>query len=229
VADPARSASNRRIEAFIFDLFGVLISFDDNHVYERIAQHCPDPATLSAIQGLVSNEDLIRGRMSLAELHAALVAAHGLTLSLEAFEGLWLLPYSAPEPGMGELVRGLAQRYRLVLLSNVDRYYWEMLYACHPELGHFDVRLLSWELGAAKPEPAVFARAVEAAGVPAPACLLIDDKAQNVAAAKRAGLQAYRYVGMADLCAELKALGVEVPCVAAAVNAEGRGNTSKCG
>jgi HAD superfamily hydrolase (TIGR01509 family) len=196
------------IKAIVFDLFGVLVSFDDEIVYRRIAGHCANPATLDCIRGLVSNDDLIRGRLSLAQLHEQLVDAYGLVLDLSDFEALWLRPYSAPEPGMAELVRSLAKYYRLVLLSNVDHDYWQMLRQSHSELDLFDSCLLSWELGEAKPAPTVFARAVAAADAPPSACLVIDDKVENVEAARLAGLRAHLYVGIADLRAALSRMGV---------------------
>jgi hypothetical protein len=41
----------------------------------------------------------------------------------------------------------------VVLLSNVDRYFWAVVRAAHPELDRFGALLLSCDLGLAKPEP----------------------------------------------------------------------------
>ena len=52
----------------------------------------------------------------------------------------------------------------------------------------FDVLLASGEVGVAKPDPAMFALAVERVGVAAHRCVFVDDHAGHVAGAVRAGL-----------------------------------------
>lgn len=50
-------------------------------------------------------------------------------------------------------------------------------------------------VGVAKPDPAVFRIAADRAGVPARSCLVVDDTAGHVAAARAAGLQGLHYRG----------------------------------
>jgi putative hydrolase of the HAD superfamily len=57
----------------------------------------------------------------------------------------------------------------------------------------FDVSCYSWELGAAKPDPAFFAAAARRIGGDPAAILFIDDAALNVAAAREAGLAAEQW------------------------------------
>ena len=197
------------VDVIVFDLFGVLTSFDDNIVYRRLAAKCPDPVrALDAMEGLVSHKDLIRGRLSLEQLYGQLVSAQGLGLGFRDFAAMWLEPYTEPMTGMASLVRELSLSYRLVLLSNVDKYYWEIVRQQHPELGLFSAQLLSWELGLAKPDREMFLRAIEAAGASASRCFFIDDKEENTAAARAVGLRAHRFTGVDDLLATLDAAGI---------------------
>ena len=55
--------------------------------------------------------------------------------------------------------------------------------------------VLSGEVGIEKPDPSIFALAAERLGRPLAACFLIDDKATNVAAARAAGMSAFRFAG----------------------------------
>jgi putative hydrolase of the HAD superfamily len=57
----------------------------------------------------------------------------------------------------------------------------------------FDVSCYSCELGAAKPDAAFFAEAVRRIGAQPSAILFIDDSAQNVDAAREAGLTAEQW------------------------------------
>ena len=57
-----------------------------------------------------------------------------------------------------------------------------------------DPWLLSWRLGATKPSAEIFDRAATALGLPAASLILVDDSADNVDAARRAGWQAVLHV-----------------------------------
>lgn len=180
------------IRSLIFDLFGVVITFDENSVYRRLAKYCPDSEkAFHGMQGLVSTPDLITGRLTLRQLHQRLVADHGLALEYEAFYNSWLTPYTAAMPGVASMLRELSGRYRLVLLSNVDRYYFDVVRNHHRELDHFAVQLLSCELGVAKPSDAAFVAALRASDAKPSECYFIDDKAENVDAAKALGIRGH--------------------------------------
>lgn len=203
-----RRAAN--VDALIFDLFGVLIAFDEDIVYRRLAEHCAEPdRAFVAMQGLVSRGDLIRGQVSLAQLHEELINAHRLGLSLPDFEACWRLPYSSPMPGMAQLLRTLSSRRKLVLLSNVDRDYWQCVRSRHSELHEFSSFVLSCETGFAKPEPRAFQIAIERCGFEASRCYFVDDKMENVDAAERLGLRGHCFKDAQGLRAALARLGVD--------------------
>lgn len=198
------------VEVFIFDLFGVIISFDNDVVYTRLAQHCADPGdAVRRLAGLMSGRDIITGELSLRQLHQRLVDTCGLTLAYPEFEAAWLEPYSEAMPGVADLVTTLAENYRLLLLSNVDRYYWEVVRAMHPELEYFDSLLLSCDLGLAKPDPEIFLRASQSAGADSAQCLFVDDTRVNVAAAQALGFQTHWFRGIRGLCQELRQAGTK--------------------
>jgi HAD superfamily hydrolase (TIGR01509 family) len=199
------------VRALIFDLFGVVISFDENSVYRRLASHCHDPElTLHAIQGLVSTPELITGQWTLEHLHQKLKSEQGLSLNLQQFTETWLTPYTAAMPGVAELLLELRGRYRLALLSNVDRYYLEVIRDQHPELASFEVQLVSCELRLAKPAAAAFQAAVQACESSASECFFVDDKAENVAAAERLGIPGHVFKDIEPLRASLKRVGVRL-------------------
>ncbi|QTN21521.1 HAD-IA family hydrolase [Rhizobacter sp. AJA081-3] len=195
----------------VLDLFGVLVAFDDSLVYDRLAQRCTSPQdAFRGMQNLVSSPYLIRGKEQLEDLHACLKRDLGLSASLDEFFQLWREPYSEPMPGIRSLLRSLAGQCELVLLSNIDRYYWPVARASLPELEAFRAVQLSFEQGVAKPEPEAFRRAVVASGVPVDACLFVDDKAENIEAAASLGLAGHVFRSTQDLQATLRARGLHV-------------------
>jgi len=196
-------------QALIFDLFGVVIAFNEESVYTRLAAHCPNPGrALLGFEGLVSTPELISGNLSLRELHGQLVVQHGLLLEFEAFRQEWLTLYTSPMPGMAELLGQLRSAYRLVLLSNVDRDYLQVVRSNHRELENFAVQVVSCETGHAKPAAAAFAAGIHAAGVAPGACYFIDDKPENIQAAANLGIPGHAFTTALKLRAAFAAAGI---------------------
>lgn len=193
------------LEAFVLDLFGVIISFDNDIVYSRLARRCADPeGAVRNLDGLMAGHDVVTGQLSLRQVHRRLVDAYGLAMDYPQFEAAWLEPYSEPMPGMADLVTILSENYRLVLLSNVDPYYWEVVRAAHRELNCFDALLVSCDVGLAKPDLEMFRLASRAAGTDPGRCLFVDDTQANVDAARSLGFRTHRFRGVLDLRRELR-------------------------
>ena len=195
--------------AFIFDLFGVVIDFDDTLVYKRLAKYCnrPDHAE-QEMEDLVSCHDLITGKLSITELRETLERQFGLSLTEAEFSRLWRLPYSEDVPGMENLLKFLSHEGELLLLSNVDKYYWETVQAHHNSIKCFGKKVLSWQAGLAKPDKRIFDLAAASVGIAPSQSFFVDDKKENVEAARALGFQAHQYVGMPQLMAALHGIGV---------------------
>ncbi len=74
-------------------------------------------------------------------------------------------------------------------------------------------RFLAWsfvscETGLRKPDLRAYTHAVEELGVPAADCLFVDDREENVAAAREAGMDAVRFTGADALREELARRGL---------------------
>lgn len=203
------------IQCIVFDLFGVLISFDDDLVIARIARHCADPTDAFArLHKLTARHDIITGETALPQVHRELVDDHGLALSSSGFEAAWLEPYHEAIPGMAALVEALSRHYRLVLLSNVDRDYWRVVRGMHPELERFEALLVSADLGMAKPDPEVFRHVCTLTGTDPSQCFFVDDTALNVDAARALGFRGHVFRSVSGLRSALEqanAKGLEPP------------------
>jgi len=208
---PLTSLGHEPIECVILDLFGVVISFDDSLVYDRLAQHCEDPPqAFISMRDLVSESKLIRGNRELEDVYARLVADHGLKIQWSEFREAWLTSYSEPMPGMKEALVALSNSCRLVLLSNVDMYYWQTVKASMPELAYFAAYVLSFEQGTAKPESSAFNRALVAAKAPASRCMFVDDKQENIEAAQALGIRGHLFRSTRAMKIALREAGVPV-------------------
>jgi putative hydrolase of the HAD superfamily len=73
----------------------------------------------------------------------------------------------------------------------------------------FDVLVWSYQLGIAKPDPAIYRHTLSELGTRPEETLFIDDKLLNVEAARALGMQAILYLSMEQLRAELTAAGMD--------------------
>ena len=110
----------------------------------------------------------------------------------DVYRGIWLSV--EPVPASLAVVRALRQRgYGVHLGTNQERYRAAHMREVLGYDGLFDVSCYSWELGAAKPDLAFFTEAARRIGAEPAAILFIDDNAENVAAARAAGLSAEQW------------------------------------
>lgn len=104
-----------------------------------------------------------------------------------------------------------AAGYRLGILSNTCPGHWR--YCSDGRYGlikqAFPVTALSYELGACKPSPKIFAGAANLAGVRPEEIFFVDDIPGHIAGAKAAGFDAVQYTTTPALVAELRKRGVE--------------------
>ncbi len=198
------------IKTVIFDLGKVLIPFDFSRGYRALEKLCPHPAAeipeRIGATGLVHRLEtgLIEPRDFVAEISRAL----GLSITYEQFCEIWsgiFLPATlVPE----SLLAGLAGRYRMLVLSNTNAIHFEMVRASYPLLRHFDDLVLSYEVKAMKPAPAIYLEAIARARCRPEECFYTDDIAAYVEGARRHGIDAVQFESGGQLERELAARGV---------------------
>ena len=77
-----------------------------------------------------------------------------------------------------------------------------------PALDDFTHHTFSHRLGIAKPDAAIYRHAVEGLGVPAGEILFVDDRKENIEAARAAGMVAVQYRGHAGFMEEMQRIGL---------------------
>lgn len=110
------------------------------------------------------------------------------------------------------LVRCLQQHgLRTALLSNTISPHAEVD-AARGAYADFAPVVLSFAMHAAKPDAAAYRAAVDALALAPEACVMVDDRQENVAGARAFGMRGVRYTSLAQLRRELRALGVAPAC-----------------
>ncbi len=206
-----------REPALIFDFGNVVGFFDYLRAFERFA--CGLGMTGQELRDLLIERGFPRllaefesGRLDPDTFAARLMDLSGLRLTYADFVRDWADIFW-PNESVCRLVAYLkSKEYAIYLGSNTN-----LLHASHyrrqfaETLDLFDGFILSYEVGHLKPAREFFDACVAAAGMPAAACVFIDDVAENVEGARQAGLTAFQYLDTPTLIEDLGRAGVEVP------------------
>lgn len=198
------------IRAITFD-FGKVIGFFDNH---RISQRLAPYSSLSvedlhaALVGSHLEEDYETGKVSTAEFLGLARDRGRLSCSDEVLSTVWADIFW-PNNEVIALLPRLKMHYRLLLGSNTnDLHARQFRQQFRDALRHFDHLVLSYEIGARKPNAAFFHHCQRLADCPPEACLFIDDLPANVAGARACGWQGIVYTDTPELKRQLTALGI---------------------
>ena len=195
------------IKALIFDLGRVLVDID----FSQGLTGKLGVGDFDSILRLAGDEDFVAystGGISPEEFYACVVAKTGLRGDYTEFCRLWCNIFREM-PGIYGLVKQLAGRYSLGLLSDTDPLHWNFIRRNYSWIEEYFTRpALSFQLGVMKPDPQAFRAAVELLGMRAEECLFIDDIPQNIAGARDCGLEGILFRDVAALSEELVARGL---------------------
>ncbi|MGD8997238.1 MAG: HAD family phosphatase [Anaerolineae bacterium] len=205
--------TNDIIQALVFDYGGVLMRTVDPTARRELERqfNLDRGQAEELVFGSPLWDDLQHGRLDSEAFWADL----GERLELDAEElqafrrGFWSGDRLDQE--LMDNIRHLrCKGYRTALLSNAPvglRQYVEDLGIADA----FDVIVISGAEGVVKPDPEIYRRALDRLGVAPWEAVFIDDVRGNVEAARRVGLDAWRFRGLAPLRAQLRGLGLPVP------------------
>jgi putative hydrolase of the HAD superfamily len=197
-------------KAILFDLGRVLIHFDFRRGYRALEGLCPYTAEQipQRLAGTGLVERFETGLMEPRDFVAEMSRILELRVDYAQFCEIWscifthaLLPES--------MLEGLAQRYRLVLLSNTNALHFEMLRGTYGHLlRHFDELVLSYEVQAMKPRPEIYQAAVERARCLPQECFYTDDIAAYIEGARLLGIDAVQFESREQIEGEMRARGI---------------------
>jgi putative hydrolase of the HAD superfamily len=198
------------IRTVIFDQGRVLVPFDFKTGYQLMSEHCglaPDEvrARLSS-DGLVAGFET--GAFDENEFHRRVAALLETDISYARFCEIWFSVFDPDTLIPESEVAGIRRNYRTVLLSNTNPIHYNLLRAKYAILNHFDAYVLSHEVKAMKPAPAIYLAAIEAARCAPGECFFTDDVPEFVEGAIRAGIDAVQFQSFEQISRELHARGV---------------------
>ncbi|HXY36609.1 MAG TPA: HAD family phosphatase [Planctomycetaceae bacterium] len=199
------------VRTLLIDLGNVLLYFSHERMCQQIADACRAP--LVELQQILFTERLQqrfeRGEVSEEGFRQTLEAALGRPLDAEALRRAASDIFTLNEPMVPLLDRFKRDGYRLVLLSNTCVTHYEWVLEQFDLLDRFDDAVLSYRVGAVKPEEPIFRAALEAIECSPAECFYTDDIEDYVLRGRSFGLQAEVFRDVSTLTGQLEKLGVQ--------------------
>lgn len=194
-----------------FDMGNVLVTFDESRAVRQIAEASSvEPARVREIlfdSGLQRQYE--EGRVSVELVYETFCRESGTRPDFHVLEHAASDMFELNVPIVPLIVHLDAAEYRLGILSNTCHSHWNHLRKRFRILKlYFDPVVLSYEVGAMKPDESIYQAAIDRAGVPAERIFYVDDRLENVEGARRSGMDAVQFQGVTQLAHELRQRGV---------------------
>ncbi len=179
----------------VFDVGGILIrharSWREAHLRTDVPWDAHFESPIFEETSTRAMLDLMSGKISPDEwCEVCAVASEGRVSAPFARRILKSWQYEE-YPGVGEVIEELhARGIATAALSNTNAIHWEQMLALSPALRLLQQAYPSHQLGAIKPDGAVFEAFERASGFPRSGVLFFDDSAVNVEGARRFGWRA---------------------------------------
>ena len=198
------------IRTVLFDLGNVLVNFSHDQMCDQIGNVCDRPG--DDVREFLFDGDLQgqfeRGEISQDEFHEKFTNWANRPIDAdELFEAASDIFVS--NDGIDRILAEIkAQGIRLVLLSNTSVAHFEFVMQRFDVLQEFDDYVVSYRVGALKPDPAIFEAALAAIECEAGESFYTDDIEENIEAGRGHGLQAEVFRGADTLIQQLKQRGL---------------------
>jgi putative hydrolase of the HAD superfamily len=197
------------VAAVIFDIGGILEPPFDDVLFPELARMLGVPEPRLRARREEDAAALSTGRMTLRDFYARVVAEDGRPVDPDATVARHLAVYEAAtsplDPDVLALIAELRRRYAVACLSNTE----VEVARFNRSRGLFDPfhrAFLSAELGLVKPGRAIFEHALAELRCQPAAAVFTDDRLDNVAGARAAGIPSIHYRGFEEFRAQLQRL-----------------------
>lgn len=185
------------IEAFIFDMDGVIIDSEPLHfdVDRQVLEYYGHSITQEQLEGYVGMTNpefwsILRGEYGMSQTVEEIIE-YQLGIKLGVLHAAQMEPIPGIRELLAELRRGGIPR---AIASSSPRVFIEAVLEKFGLQGEFDFVVSSEEVPRGKPSPDVYLRAAELLGADPARCVVLEDARHGVAAAKAAGMACIGYV-----------------------------------
>ena len=197
------------IKTVICDLGGVYFTDGSSIAIEQIAgtYRIPEEEVRRVLMGDLGTE-YRTGEVTAGQFWDRAKQCWNLETDNEELAAIWIHAY-APIAGTAKLLDRLRNAgYELIFLSDNVQERIDYLEETYGFLHRFEDGIFSHRVGMRKPDPRIYALALEKASHPAARCVFIDDKPGMLVPAEQTGMAVIAFTGPDQLEQELENLGL---------------------
>ena len=199
--------TSKVIDAVVFDFGGVLTLAPPDHHFETLGDLCGLDLEILRREYKRQRPDYDRGTINSREYWSRVADSRGKPAEPQVISSL----FEADAEGWNRINQPVlewvfslqAAGMRTGILSNMPRDVLGWIKERFEWIDRFEVRIFSCDLGANKPEPAIFRECLDALSLQGDRVLFIDDIAENVEGAKRAGFRTVLFRSFEDCLEEI--------------------------
>ena len=198
------------IKVMVFDLGGVIVNVKNESETPSYSLFTNNPGgnkTKSPTNfGLL--KDFETGRISVEEFFEKVKKLSNLKMSLDEFKRGLNNMIGPGDESIAEIVRDLSGKYVTALFSNTNEVHFRYIESHFPLVKSFSHTILSYEIGAVKPDKEAYEKLLSITGYRAEDHLFIDDRIENISAASELGIEVILFKSVLRLKRELSARGI---------------------
>src|SRR3989338_2478980 len=191
---------DKEYKLIIFDLGNTIIRFDHNISAKKLAERFG--LDQKAIYDTFFDSEVTRkfdtGAIIPRQFYSEVKRILGIDLPYKEFADIWSDVFWEDEKAC-HLVRRLKERHKLCLLSNVNKLHFDHIKKRFDIIKVFDYVVLSYLVGALKPDRKIYEYASRLAGIDFPDILYIDDREDLIKEAGSYGIESLKFDGAAKL------------------------------
>ncbi len=177
----------------LFDIGNVLLAFDFEKSLRTILPG-KTTAIKSALAPLLEKKDSFEaGKISADDYTKWALSSLGSAATPAQFHAAWRNIFTPNLPMWATAARLHKAGHRLVLFSNINSLHAPWIYEEFPQFDLFNHAVLSFEVGAIKPQPEIYHHAINTYDLVPENPLYIDDLAVNILAGTKHGFRAHQY------------------------------------
>jgi glucose-1-phosphatase len=200
------------IKLFVFDLGNVILPFEHRQIAVKLHE-------TSRIQDRFTPDDLFKflfdrdrglvnpyeeGLMSSVDFFARLRERYKLELEFDEFKDIWNIIFQEDLEVNNAILYLKNKGYPIFLLSNTNELHFSYIQERYPIVHSMDEWILSYEVGAKKPNQKIYDSIFKRTDVERNEVLYIDDMLEYVEVAKNYGLQGLVFKNAKDVWDLLK-------------------------
>ena len=200
------------IEIIVFDLGGVIVNVNFDSPLGMLFDNSGTPG--NTFKNKSDFSSLLRqyetGKISAVNFHERITDHLEIELSFDEFKSASNNAIEAGDDGMDGIVKTLSKKYQLAILSNTNPLHYDHIKEKYSIIGLFEHILLSYETRALKPDIEAYEKLMQATLKSPSQHLFIDDRIENINAAKEIGMDGIHYKTINGLIAALREGGINI-------------------